>query len=324
MGIELYKQSYDDKIRRLAGKQKNNLLFEFVSKQAKAGESCYVDGIVALDDADQTDIDNYTTYKRASESAGGISDFAEYLTTQTPHKKTTKQRSQIFAQVISWSTWLDTEDKVGQMLDPTDSEIEMGMGRMEAQKDSMILTALAADTVIRGKGAGALAAGGDLAAVAFPAGQFFTGSDATRLTLDDIADVVKIFKNNWISGMKERIYMIISPEQETLLRQNETSINDKDFVDSSRYYMDDYLPSIYGVHLIVHADVDDHAKALFDDIALAFTTPGVVWNTFKGRTNHLQEVGSANFEWVAMLKELGGVVRHDDKRCVHVNIGTGV
>lgn len=321
MSLALYKQQYIDRLEYLAGDQHKALLPQVISqseKFSKKGETVFTDGIRPLDPVNDVAFADYETYKRLSEAGGGgvLPDYATYLQSLTDHKRITEQRSALLPRVIDWARWFDMEDEVGQFMDPKDDELMMGMAEMESHKDFLIMQALTADNVLRGKGD--FTSG--LANVAMPAGQIITAAQGNRFSVEDATSIEALFKNNWVGqfGM-EQIYVIISPNQAKLMKDNDVQVTDKDFVSAS-YFELGGLPTTFSIKYIEHPGITQFAKAANTDIAVAFTSKGCIWNQSAPRKNSFGESPSHKFSYVAQMKEIGNAVRQDDLRVAWVNI----
>lgn len=307
-----YKEVFHSSVLELAGSQQRPILPSLISRTNEGGEVVYLDGISPDDDANTTAFGS--TVSREQYEAAGTGEFSDWVALQTPHMDVSKQRTLCTPSLIEWGHTFKNESKIAELADPQSRTMRMAMSRIWKSEDALVLAALSAATVTRGRNSG------NTSSVALAAAQKMTidavGS-SEKVDKDFFADLVVKFQNNWIEN--ERIFLVMSPRSRgELIKQSGGTIMSKDFVEPARYFEKGELPDIYGVHVIVHPALTVASGS--DELMYAFTEFGLTWNQFAPFETALGRVLEQRNSWMAYLSEYAGCVRVDDSRVVQITI----
>ena len=287
------------------------MLKQFVTHKSEPGEVVYLDGIAPSDAVTKTAIASQPTVEKYN--ALETPDIDDLTDLRTPFKKVTKQRTLCFPTILEWGHSIDDTTKIAEMTDPTNAIFQAGMSTFFTGEDELIIAALAAATVTRGKNSG------NTSAISFPAGQKLTldATNTDNVNTDVFADILEIIRQNYIKA--ELVVMAVSPWfASTLIKKSGGTITSKDFVDSGRFFATGELPDIYGVRVIVHPLLQ--TTTVTDEYAYAWTPMGLTYNQFKPLSKRMGEDPSERFELKTYVNEAVGVARVDDKRVIQITV----
>ncbi len=308
-----YKELFTDAVQELAGSQNRSLLKELVGHEAKQGEVVYLDGIAPDDEANDTAFTSTSTRERYEEMEAP--DFDDYMDLQTPHMNVEKQRTLCVPRCIDWGHHFNKEQEIAEIADPKSRTLRMGMKRVWKREDALVLSALGAASVTRGRNSG------NTSSVNFPSGQKLTvdaAGSSEKVDKDLFGQVMELFEAQFTSG--ERIFLVMSPRSKReLIEQSGDKILSSDFVTARGYLERGELPDIYGVHVIVHPALQP-VSAGVDEYMYAWTPEGITWNQFSPLTNDIGKSPEQRFHWIAYMEEYAGCVRVDDNRVVQITI----
>lgn len=300
-----YKQMFTEACKQLAGSQSRSLLRELVGYERLKGEVAYLDAIEPDDEADVMALTDKPT--RAAYELEVAPDLADWTALMTPHMAANKVRTLITPLLIEWGHHFDEDEDILEFVDPTSREIQQGFRRMWRRTDQIILAAIGAATVQRGK----TNCAGDVSAVAFPDAQRITVADGV-FDKDVCSEVKSKFEDQYVDD--EQIFGVISPTtKHNLIVASGGTLHSGDFVSKQGFFEKGLLPEVYGVHLVVHPLVPDCAAAFW-------TRNGVTWGQFKERKEDLAVSPDQRFHTVAYVREKANAVRVDDSRVVLVNL----
>jgi hypothetical protein len=300
-----YKQMFKDAVLQLAGSQSRSLLKELVGFEQCKGEVAYLDAIEPDDEADVialTDKPTRSAYEREV-----APDYEDWYALQTPHMDVTKARTLITPLLIEWGHHFDEDEDILEITDPTSRVLRQGFRRIWRRQDQIVLAALGAATVLRGK----TNCDGDVEAVAFPDGQRITVADGV-LDKDVCSEVKSKFEDQYVDD--EQIFGVISPTtKHRLIVASGGTLHSSDFVTKAGYFEQGLLPDVYGVHLIVHPLMPDTAAGFW-------TRDGLTWGQFKPLKDDMATSPEQRFHGVAYVREKANAVRVDDHRVVLVEL----
>lgn len=321
-----HKVQYKDSVVLLAGELKESALYSYMIKDAKKGEAVFIDSIVADDEATSTltgSVD--ANYRKGYEQ--GTANHANFMLTQTPHMEVTRARTMLLPIINEIGHTFRSLDDVLANRTEQSYVLNKLIGRMMKRRERVILDALFAHTVQRGKDTGSVAG------VNFPTAQEITVADGI-LDKEVINEVKTLFEDNYIGsvGEDEPIFMVISPSQkQNLIDNSGGTLHNKDFISSSGHFEGGTIPNIYGVNLIVHPELSvgrgyevdgDGNGSWSDGRAVAFTPKWGCFNQFKGMDTQIDSDPGERFQYKLYIDEIINAVRVDDKRIAHIQFGT--
>lgn len=315
-----YRVEYADAVRQLAGFQYQAKLPTLVDQDSKQGEAVFFDTMAPLDAATLELMTAGNRYRKEYEAIGSpvLSDLENIL---TPHMEVTRDRTIVYPYRNEIGHTFRTPDEIAQNSNPTSRTLKNLMSRINVQRDNLVLTALNEMDVSRGKDQGSLSTD------SLPAGQQLNITDG-QMDKEVLNEVRSIFEDNYIED--EQICMIITPTMKKELIDNSgATIHSSDFVYANQLHNFEkgQLPEIYGITLIVHplASSYNTSNSLTWDsgVAHAFCKSGIVYNTFRGLETKIDELPSQRFQTGLYISEFVACKRLDDKKVLHVQMGTG-
>lgn len=302
------------------------MLDQYIEKDNQQGEVIFLDSFVADDEATSglvTGLD--ANYRKGYEQ--GTANHANFMLTQTPHMEISRFRTQLVPILNEAGHTFRSLDKA--LANQTeDSKVLISLtGRMAKKKERIILDALFAFQVSRGKTEGVAVP------VDFPTAQEITVSGG-ELDKDVCNDIKTKFEENYIGsvGEDEDIMMLISPQQKNFLISNSGGVlHSSDFIGANGHFQGGTLPDVYGVHMIVHPEltqgrgyeVDGDGNGTWSGgRAVAFTKKWGCLNQFAGMTSAIApDIGERN-QIKLYMSEMLNAAREDDKRVVHIQFGS--
>lgn len=318
-----FKVQYKDAVTHLAGFLRKSMLYDIMEKDSKKGEVVFLDSFAPNDEADSTALTSADYYRKDYEDIGSPT-LADWTRIQTPHKEVTRARTLLTPLHNETGHTFRSTDEVAINGNENSRVLKELMGTMKKKRDQIILNALFAHNVSRGKDSAAAAN------VAFPTDQEVPVADGI-LDKEVINEVKTKFENNYIDD-DEKIYMIISPDQkQNLIDNSGNTIHNRDFVTPEQYFQKGTLPDIYGCHLIVHPllkvgrgyEVDGDGNGSWSaGRACAFTSKWGCFNQFDALTTEMDKAPTQRFQMILYLNEMINAARVDDKRVVHIQFGT--
>lgn len=299
-----HKQMYADAVRDLAGSPKRSLLKDLCSKENKRGEAVFIDSVGASEDADVSALS-----AAKSRANAGVATYDDFLALQTPHKDITRQRTLITPRILEWGHTMDSVDKINEVTDPQSRILQKGMETFWIQQDIMVLNALMATAVMRGKTG--------VTSTAMPAGQILAAlATQSAFVLTVISSIKQKFEAKYYTGP---IYCAIpTTVKKVMIDTADNKLTNKDFVDSGRYFTNFELPSIYGVTFIPHPYLDTARNNGTNTLCryFAWAPEALVWNQFEGMVTELGVAPTQKFNVIAYQKEIANCVRVDDNLVV--------
>ncbi|NRA91899.1 MAG: hypothetical protein HRU26_04315 [Psychroserpens sp.] len=321
-----HKVQYKDSILRLSGELTESALYKYMMKESKKGEVVFIDSIVADDEATSAataDID--ANYRKGYEQ--GTANHANFMLTQTPHMEVTRARTLLTPIHNEIGHTFRSLDEVLANRKEQSYVLRELMGRMAKRKERIILDALFAHSVQRGKTTNSPTT------VTFPTTQEIAVADDV-FDKEVVNEVKNLFEDNYIGavGEDEPIFMIISPEKKRQLIDNSgDTLHNKDFISASGHFEGATLPNIYGVHMIVHPELKfgrgyevdgDGNGSWAGGRAVAFTPKWGCYNQFDGLSSQIDKDPGERFQYKLYIEEMINAVRVDDKRIAHIQFGT--
>jgi len=309
---EHYKEAFSDAVLELAGSQKRSLLKELVGHESKKGEAVFLDAIGPDDDADTTLLSATKNRERYEEIESP--DLDDWLDLQTPHMNMNKQRTLCLPRRIDWGFHFNKENEIAEIADSKSNTLRGGMARVWKGEDALVLTALSAATVSRGRNLGALSS------VSMPASQqitITTGEAVEDIEKNMFALILEKFEEQYTAN--ERVFVAMSPAAKRRLIMNSgDKLESKDFITSVRTLETGQLPDIYGAHAVVVPALKVTEGE--DETIYAWTEFGVTWNLFDPFIQEIGKSADQRFHWVAYMEEFAGCVRVDDLRCLQITV----
>lgn len=304
-----YKVMYSDAVKDLAGFQRQSLLKALVEHESKKGEVVFLDAVSPEDEATLTAMSSLKSRKTFEALDAGAQTLAEWIAIQTPHMEILRQRTLCYPFENIWSHWFRKEDEIAELADPQGKTLRQGNKRIVRKQDLIILNALFADVVSRGKDtAGA-------ADVTFPVAQYVNVSDGV-FDKEVCSEIKRIFEENYVGD--ERIICVISPTaKKELIDNSGDKIHSSDFVTPQGYFERGELPDVYGVHCLVHPQINEQATTQgWEDVFGAFSMEGLVYNQFEAMEAPVDQSIAHKNQYIAMMREFIGAARCDDKRVI--------
>lgn len=308
-----YRVMFSDGVQELAGSQSRSLLKEFVGHESKSGEAVFLDGIAPDDDAESTNFADMNTRQKYEEITSP--DLQAWLDLQTPHHEINRQRTLVLPKRLAWGHHFNKKGEIAELSDPKGRTLRQGLKRIFKGEDNVILTALSAASVQRGKDQSAVAP------VPFPAGQQLTidlstgadgSEDFTAISKDVFARVKELFEQQFAAD--ERIVLVCNPTHKRILIETSgDKIQSRDFVSPAGYFERGELPDIYGVHVIPHPLCPLTSMQ-------AWTEWGVTYNQFDPLESNLGQSAEQRFHYVAYVEEFANAARVDDNRVVQIDV----
>lgn len=313
MAFDTYWRSmYSDALLDLAGNKYKSILKEFVSKDNKGGDAVWFDAMTQSDAAREVAMASATDYRKDFEAIA-TPDIDDFLALQTPHTEISKSRTLCTATRIDAGYTFRDMDEVAQGWKENSDVMRQLLGTVRTKEDKLIYDALFADTQNRGKDAASLSA------VAFDTGQILDLSGT--LVKEDINSVRQLFEENYVNTSIEPIFMAITPKMKAdLITADIDYLQNKDFVDSRRYFETGELPNVLGVHLIVDPFLANYASTYANGRAVAWTMDAIKFNEFRGMAVEMDKAATQKFQSVLYMSEFLGACRRDDKRVVRINL----
>lgn len=313
----LYQVMYSDAIKDLAGYQYDDRLTGLVDHTSKTGEAVFHDRISPNDSANLSLMTAGAKYRKDYEAVG-TPDIDDWTAIQTPHMAITRDRTISLPYQNEVGHSFRTPDEVGENATNQSHILRQLVGRVKTNRDVRVFEALNADTVNRGKDSASLSA------ISFPSAQMLTYADGI-FDKEVLNDTRAIFEDNYAEG--EQICCIITPEMKRVLIENSgDKIHSSDFV-NGMHFQKGTLPEIYGVVCIVHplaGSYSDSNSLTWDSgVAHAFTKSALVYNTFRGLNTALDKAITQRNNTLLYIDEYIDCVRVDDKKVVHIQLGTG-
>jgi len=308
---EHFRELFTTAVDQLAGSPQQSLLKQFCVHKAEQGEVIYLDGINASDAVTKTAMGSAKT--REKFAAIEAPDVDDVIDLKTPFHKVNRQRTLLSGVLLEWGHAINDEKKIGEMIDPTNPILLAGMSTFWTGEDELILAALAAATVTRGRNSG------NTSAIAFPAGQKLEidGSDTDNISVEAFGDIQEIFRVNYVKA--EPIVLVVSPWfAKTLKKTSKTEVTSKDFVDSGRFFETGEIPRINGIAVIEHPLLQVTAGET--EYAYAWTPNGITLNQFKAMEKQMAIDPGMRFELVTYVSEWLNAARVDDLRVVQITV----
>ena len=320
------KVRYRNSILHLSGELRKSMLEQYVEKDNQQGEIIFLDSVVADDEANSglvTGLD--ANYRKGYEQ--GTANHVNFMLTQTPHMEIARTRTQLFPILNDIGHTFRSLDKALANQNESSKVLIELTGRMAKRKERIILDALFAFQVTRGKDQVAAAP------VDFPAAQEINVTSG-ELDKDVCNDIKTKFEENYIGsvGVDESIMMLISPQQKNFLIANSGGVlHSKDFISANGHFEGGTLPDVYGVHMIVHPEltqgrgyeVDGDGNGTWSGgRAVAFTKKWGCFNQFEGLESNIDRDPGERFQMKLYISEMINAAREDDKRVVHVQFGS--
>jgi len=316
MGLTTHhKVMYADAVKDLAGFQQQSLLKALVSHEAKKGEVVFLDAVSPDDEADITAMSSLKS--RKTYEAIGSPTLADWVAIQTPHMEINRQRTLCYPYESIWSHWFRKEDEIAELANPQGKTLRQGNKRIVRRQDQLILNAGFAATVSRGKDTSGAAD------VDFPVGQMINVTDGI-FDKEVCSEIRRVFEENYAGD--ERIVCVISPTaKKELIDNSGDKIHSSDFVTPQGYFENGTLPDVYGVHCMVHPQINEQATTQgWDDVFLAFSMDGIVYNQFEPMESPLDQSIAHKNQYIAMMREFIGSARCDDKRVIQGRLDTSL
>jgi hypothetical protein len=311
--IEHYKVMYADAVHELVGSQERSLLKEFVARQSKQGEIVFLDAIAPDDDARTQAIADTKTRERYE--AIDDADIDDWLDLQTPHMQIYRERTAVTPVCIDWGHHFNKENELQLLGDPKSQTLRQAMKRIWKSEDALILGALSAASVTRGKDAANLSTVNlpDTQKLVIDSGAGADGTeDVTSISKDLFAHIKQKFEEKFL--FDERIFLVMNPLHKRLLIENSgDKIHNADFVEKRGYFEKGLLPDIYGVHILVHPAVPNNRM-------YAWNPDGIVWNQWDPLKTNLGVSPEQRFHWVAYMEQYANTVRVDDGLVIQITV----
>lgn len=325
MDITHYVQQFNAAVQQLAGGPDRSYLREAVGfKGNPTGETDWLDAIAPANRAGRTrkvsDLTNRQTYDALASGDQTAENFI--LHNFTPNDGVTKLRTPAQPNKIDVAHWFYPEAKdFLELSDPTSRTMKALMAGFWLKIDSMIILALLRTAVQRKS-----TANSTLHNVTIPASQVLPDTRYANADVKLFSAVKKRFSKAYCGN--QRIYFGMGPEMwEALVNNSGDKLNNKDYVDSARYFSTGELPTVYGVTPLVHPIFEDAetlealglispAEGELGTVA-AWTENGVTWDEWKGINSGMEGPNLfMNGQSIATVDVYADCVRTDDLQVV--------
>ena len=301
--------SFSDTVQQLLGEPQVAYLPMACTQDNQSGVITAHDAIGGSD-ADDATADTYASIDNP-ETDRAPSSVSDLLDTMTPNQDPNKVRSLSSTGRIKWGTVISSEAKALSLSDPTNPTTLQAVRKINAQRNTVVRTALGAATVSRGRNESGASA------VSFPAGQQLSidaSASLTTFSLDHIALIKSMLEENY-GG--DQFFMAIHPYLKySLLKNSGSIINSHDFVDSVGQLSKTKLPDIYGCTVIVDPGLEKPSNG--DAMFYAWAKSAVVYNTAQTMVTDSGIDPAFQFGLRLYLHEMVSSVRTDDLGVIQV------